>query len=196
MNYINIDIAKEIDSIFACAYEDAQYVFELIFKAFKDKKKVIISFKNIDVLTISFLNTAVGQLYKEHSDEFIKANLKVVDISESYKVMLRRAIDKATLRRTIDAVKLYPKYTGSICEISEDIDSEFVNIVDDNLIEECKKDNTFQSKIRTEVFFDSKKDVQFFNALIELSPNSDTEKIINVMRVVFKLLDVNSNYSL
>lgn len=187
MNYINIDIAKEIDSIFACAYEDAQYVFELIFKAFKDKKKVIISFKNIDVLTISFLNTAVGQLYKEHSDEFIKENLKVVDISESYKVMLRR---------TIDAVKLYPKDTGSICEISEDIDSEFMEIVNDNLIKECKENNTFQSKIRKEVFFDSKKDVQFFNALIELSPNSDTEKIINVMRVVFKLLDVNSNYSL
>lgn len=196
MNYINIDIAKEIDSIFACAYEDAQYVFELIFKAFKDKKKVIISFKNIDVLTISFLNTAVGKLYEEYSDEFIKENLKVVDISESYKVMLRRAIDKATLRRTIDAVKLYPKDTWSIFEISEDIDSEFMEIVNDNLIKECKENNTFQSKIRKEVFFDSKKDVQFFNALIELSPNSDTEKIINVMRVVFKLLDVNSNYSL
>lgn len=75
---------------------------------------------------------------------------------------------------------------------------DMANVMLDSMkpINKDKSDNTFQSKIRKEVFFDSKKDVQFFDSLIELSPNSDTSKIINVMRVVFKLLDIDSSYSL
>jgi hypothetical protein len=51
-------------------------------------------------------------LYKEYPDEFIKANLKVSDISDSGKVALKRVVDTAklfykdpeALKRSIDEI--------------------------------------------------------------------------------------------
>ena len=49
------------------------------------------------MLTTAFLNTAVGQLYKDFSEDYIKENLRVSDISESGKVSLKRVVDTAKL---------------------------------------------------------------------------------------------------
>lgn len=115
MENITINIVNTIGDVFGVEAEDGQKVFELINKAFNDKKKVTLTFQNIEMLTTAFLNTAVGQLYKEHSDEFIKANLKVSDISESGKVALKRVVDTAklfykdpeALKRSIDEITEY-----------------------------------------------------------------------------------------
>lgn len=86
-----------IGDVYGVEAGDGQKVFDLILKAFKDKKKITLSFKNIEMLTTAFLNTAVGQLYKDHSEGFIRDNLKVSDISESGKVALKRVVDTAKL---------------------------------------------------------------------------------------------------
>ncbi|TAF33481.1 MAG: DUF4325 domain-containing protein [Cytophagales bacterium] len=115
MENITINIVNTIGDVFGIEAEDGQKVFELIIKAFNDKKKVTLTFQNIEMLTTAFLNTAVGQLYKEHSDEFIKANLKVSDISDSGKVALKRVVDTAKLfYKDPEALK------RSIDEITED----------------------------------------------------------------------------
>jgi hypothetical protein len=72
--------------------------------------------------------------------------------------------------------------------------SEWGKGFDEN-IEKDYKTNTYLSKKRKGYGFNKEEEVKFFNALIDLSPNTDTETIIQVMCMVNKLLDVESVYS-
>lgn len=112
MNSTKINIVNVIGDVYGVEAEDGQKVFELIVKSFKDKKKVELSFQNIELLTTAFLNTAIGQLYKDYSDIFVKENLIVTNISDSGKVSLKRVVDTAklyyddpdALKRSIDEI--------------------------------------------------------------------------------------------
>jgi hypothetical protein len=98
MNTITINIVNTIGDVYGVEAEDGQKIFSLINKAFLEDKKVLLSFQNIEMLTTAFLNTAVGQLYKDYSEEYIKENLKVTDdISESGKVALKRVVQTAKM---------------------------------------------------------------------------------------------------
>lgn len=92
-----INIVNTIGDVYGIEAEDGQKVFDLINKGFNDKRKIKLSFKNIEMLTTAFLNTAVGQLYKDYTESFIKEHLSVDDISESGKVALKRVVDTAKL---------------------------------------------------------------------------------------------------
>ena len=94
---VTINIVNTIGDVYGVEAEDGQKVFLRIVEAFKDGKKVTLSFQNIKILTTAFLNTTVGQLYKDHTEEFIRENLNVSDISESGKVSLKRVVDTAKL---------------------------------------------------------------------------------------------------
>ena len=115
MGDITISIINTIADGYGIEAEDGQKVFELILKAFEGKKKATLSFRNIEMLTTAFLDTAVGQLYKDFSEEYIKENLKVSDISDSGKVALKRVVETAKLYyKDPDALK------RSIDEIAKD----------------------------------------------------------------------------
>lgn len=115
MGNIKVNIVNTIGDVYGVEAEDGQKVFDLIVKAFKDEKTVRLSFQNIEMLTTAFLNTAVGQLYNDFTEGFIKENLSVSDISESGKVALKRVVDTAKLYyKDPEALK------RSIDEISED----------------------------------------------------------------------------
>jgi hypothetical protein len=60
-------------------------------------KLAIPSFLNIEIMTTAFLNTAIGQLYKDFSEEKVRECLRVENISESGKVILKRVVDTAKL---------------------------------------------------------------------------------------------------
>lgn len=115
MENTTINIVNIIGDAYGVEAEDGQKVFRLIVKAFKDKKNVTLSFQNIEMLTTAFLNTAVGQLYKDFSEEYIRENLKVSEISASGKVALKRVVETAKLYfKDPEALK------RSIDEITED----------------------------------------------------------------------------
>ena len=115
MENVTISIVNTIGDGYGVEAEEGQKVFDLIIKAFRDEKKVTLSFQNIEMLTTAFLNTAVGQLYKDYSEDFIKENLTVSDISESGKIALKRVVDTAKLYyKDPEALK------RSINEISEE----------------------------------------------------------------------------
>lgn len=65
----------------------------------------------------------------------------------------------------------------------------------DENIEHDHKHNTYSSKKKKGYVFSKEEEVKFFNALIDFSPNSDTEKTIQVMSIVMKLLDIKSEWS-
>ncbi len=97
MEHIEINIINVVGDPICVAADDGQKVFERIIKIFNEEKKVSLSFLNVAMLTTAFLNTAIGQLYKDHSEEFVKANLTVQDISQSGLVSLKRTVDTAKL---------------------------------------------------------------------------------------------------
>lgn len=113
MENITISIVNTIGDVYGVEADDGQKVFELIAKALNDRKRVVLSFQNIEMLTTAFLNSAVGQLYKDHTEEYIKENVTVSGISDSGKVALKRVIETAklyykdpeALKRSIDEIR-------------------------------------------------------------------------------------------
>lgn len=97
METVTINITNIIGDSHAVEANDGNKVFKLITKAFSDKKRVVVSFQNIEMLTTAFLNTAFGKLYKDYSEEYIRDNLSVESISKSGKVAFKRVVDTAKL---------------------------------------------------------------------------------------------------
>ena len=97
MENTTINIVNIVGDTFCVEAEDGQKVFDLIKKALSEKRKVTLSFLNVEMLTTAFLNTAVGQLYRDFSEELIKESLQVENLSDSGKVSLKRVVDTAKL---------------------------------------------------------------------------------------------------
>lgn len=96
----HIDLVSIVGSGICVAPEDAEKVFCEILKALEQGKKVEISFDGVEDLTSLFVNTAIGQLYSEFSEEHLRSRLSVVHAS---------AQDLATLKRSVDRAKEYFK---------------------------------------------------------------------------------------
>ncbi len=95
MEKIKISIYAIIGDSLCIAAEDGNKVYEQIKTALLKKKKVNISFLNIEMLTSAFLNTAIGRIYGEFEDKYIKSSLTVSDISDEDKLLLKRVIETA-----------------------------------------------------------------------------------------------------
>jgi Icc-related predicted phosphoesterase len=93
----NINVANVVGDVYGAEADDGQKVYEFIKKAFEGNRKVVLSFLNMEMLTTAFLNTAIGQLYRDYSEEKIRENLRVENISDSGKVILKRVVDTAKL---------------------------------------------------------------------------------------------------
>ena len=61
---------------------EGQVIYPLITEAFNQGKKVVVSFKNVQLITWSFVTKAIGQLYEHFSESQIQSCLQLVDISE------------------------------------------------------------------------------------------------------------------
>lgn len=77
--------------------DDGQLVHDRIAELLREKRKVIISFENIDTLISAFLNAAIGQLYGEFLEEDIRASLSVEKMTPDDKELLRRVIENAKI---------------------------------------------------------------------------------------------------
>ncbi len=97
MEVAKISILNVVGNEFCVEADSGEKVYGLIEKAFNERRKVILSFLNIKLLTTAFLNTAIGQLYKDFSEDFIKENLKVEEMSQSGLVSLKRVVETAKL---------------------------------------------------------------------------------------------------
>jgi len=97
MDNSTINIVNAVGDSFCVEAEDGQKVFELINKVLAEKRKVTLSFLNVEMLTTAFLNTAIGQLYRDFSEDLIRENLMVENLSQSGLVSLKRVVDTAKL---------------------------------------------------------------------------------------------------
>ncbi|MCD6326743.1 STAS-like domain-containing protein [bacterium] len=98
---ITIKVYEIIGGTDCIAAEDGQTVYELIVKAFRNGRRVNLSFQNINYMISAFLHPAIGQLYGgEFDEEFINSHLDYSDMSED---------DEETLKRVIRDAKAYFK---------------------------------------------------------------------------------------
>lgn len=92
-----INIVNTVGDSFCVEAEDGQKVFDLIIKLLSNDRNVTLSFLNVEMLTTAFLNTAIGQLYRDFPEEKIREKLKVEHLSQSGLVSLKRVVDTAKL---------------------------------------------------------------------------------------------------
>ena len=95
MKNTTLHVESILGNVNAVETEEGQQIYDLILKAFFQSKKVILSFDNMEILSDEFLESAVGQLYKNFSHEEIKNNMSIENISFSGKIALKRIVDRA-----------------------------------------------------------------------------------------------------
>ncbi|MBE7446150.1 MAG: STAS-like domain-containing protein [Planctomycetia bacterium] len=100
MEILTISVFNTVGNSFCVEADDGQKVYELIKKALQENRKVKTSFQNVEMLTSAFLNTAIGRLYKDFTEEEIKSSLSVDNLANE---------DAALLKRVVSTAKLYYK---------------------------------------------------------------------------------------
>jgi hypothetical protein len=75
--------------------EDGQRVYEKIAPLLREGHKVVLLFSQTETMISTFLNAAIGQLYREFSEDEVRALLTVQDVSQEDMVMLKRVVDNA-----------------------------------------------------------------------------------------------------
>ena len=112
MKEVTIRVFNVIGGSLCSDTDDGEKVYKLVNKALQEKKKVVLSFKNIDLVTTAFLNVAVGQLYRDYEEAFIENHLKTTELDEIDTERLKDVKDTAILfykdperlQRSIDEV--------------------------------------------------------------------------------------------
>jgi len=97
---ITVRVFEIIGSSDCISSEDGQRVYELMVRAFKEGRRVNLSFKNIDYVISAFLHPAIGQLYGRYDESFVRTNLAISDMSQE---------DMPTLKRVVEDAKAYFK---------------------------------------------------------------------------------------
>lgn len=74
---------------------DGQLVYDKLVPLVREGRKVAVSFAQIETLISAFLNTAIGQLYGEFTEEQVRERLSVRDMQPEDVALLKRVVDNA-----------------------------------------------------------------------------------------------------
>ena len=97
---IFISVYECIGEDSAISTEEGDSLHERIDKALNKGIHVQVSFKNIQLITTTFLNAAIGQLYKKYTSDQLNEKLEILNLEQT---------DKETLKKVISVAKQYFK---------------------------------------------------------------------------------------
>ncbi|MCL2101686.1 MAG: STAS-like domain-containing protein [Fibromonadales bacterium] len=95
MKKIELRVYQIVGNEVCVSADDGHKVYESIKTFISEKKKIVLSFQNVTMLTSAFLNTAIGQLYGSFSEKDIKLCLSVSNLPELDLVLLKRVVENA-----------------------------------------------------------------------------------------------------
>ena len=95
MKEIKISIFEQIGGSAAVSTEDGDVLFKRIEKSLSGNAKVILDFINVNLITSTFLNAAIGQLYNKHDSHFLNENLQIENLSAEDIDLLQKVIERA-----------------------------------------------------------------------------------------------------
>ncbi len=75
--------------------EQGDKIYQLIVEGFQKKEIVFIDFADMTTVLSTFLNNAIGTLYKDYTSEFLNQNLKVKNLCKDDLFILKRVINRA-----------------------------------------------------------------------------------------------------
>jgi len=97
MKSVRLEIVNIIGNTICADVDDAEKVYQSIKKTIEENKKVVLSFKNVEIITSAFLNQAIGQLLKDYTRDELKEMIIFENIKKEDSLLLRRVIDSAEL---------------------------------------------------------------------------------------------------
>ena len=112
---IVLRVFEIVGSGLCVASDDGHKVYDQIADILKKGEKVELSFFNVESLTSAFLNTAIGQLYGEFTEEQIRAGLSVADMEQD---------DLFLLKRVVETAKEYFKNQKQFIEVQREVMGE------------------------------------------------------------------------
>lgn len=92
-----VSILNIVGNALCIEASDGNRVFQVLKAAMKEGHAVSVSFLNVEMLTSAFLNTAIGQLYRDFTEPEIEKLLQVIDLQTDDSALLKRVIDTAKL---------------------------------------------------------------------------------------------------
>lgn len=96
MKEIKINIFEQIGSSAAVSSEDGELLFGKITKGLEEKDVLLIlDWTNITLITSTFLNAAIGQLYSKYDSAFLRKRLRVENLSKEDLELLKRVVKRA-----------------------------------------------------------------------------------------------------
>lgn len=99
MSNLTISVFEAVGGGLCVASGDGEKVYKrlskALTKALEDGHQVVISFRNVELLTSAFLNSAIGQLYGQYSEADIRRALQVKDLQEEDIRLLKRVVENA-----------------------------------------------------------------------------------------------------
>lgn len=92
---ITIEVRNAINTTYCIDVADGEKIYELLSKALKESRSVVLSFSGIELIITAFLNTAVGKLYKDFSEEFISKHLSVSNLQDDFLSVWDKVVEGA-----------------------------------------------------------------------------------------------------
>lgn len=111
----NVQVKDIIQTKIAVSPEKGEILFNYLFKQISNNICVYLSFRGIEDLTTAFLNKAIGNLYNHFSSETLNQCLKITEIDDLDKYLLKKVISRAKLDVKSDS------------QLSSEIDEVFDN---------------------------------------------------------------------
>lgn len=97
MQSVVINVKEIISSDLAVTSVSGEALYKKIMLNLKEKVDTYIDFAGISLLTTAFLNSAIGQLYKDYSREDLNKALHVLNLSDNdlkiFSMVTKRARD-------------------------------------------------------------------------------------------------------
>lgn len=97
MNEI-INIANIVESPICDKAEDGEKIYILAKNALKEKKQIVLSFINVEVITSEFLDKAIAKLYYDFTKDEIKKYVHIEHLSLTGDVALKRVVEDAKMK--------------------------------------------------------------------------------------------------
>lgn len=70
-------------------------IYELIIQGFKKGEKVYVDFGGLTTVLSTFLNNAIGTLFKDYDSDYLNNNLSILNLCEDDMFILRMVIKRA-----------------------------------------------------------------------------------------------------
>lgn len=95
MKPITIKIKDIINTTYCVDASDGEKIFALLKKALGEKKSVVLSFDDIELVITAFLNAAVGKLFGNFDEQFILSHLSTDNLTEDFQPVWDKVIEGA-----------------------------------------------------------------------------------------------------